>query len=366
MNGKERFLCALGLGVPDAVPTYVHAMNEASILRVGRLFTERLPELKPVAQMTAQERMQLAFALMQIHQELDIDGITAVPIDPEERIDDERFKDPWGVVRQRNPHGMAVPVGYPIASEQDLERYQRPHPDPTSSVFVAKLMKGRLGKDKALVFMAHGIFTKSWYLHGMQQTLIAFIRNPELVRRLARMATDHCCELIDLAAGAGVDVVIMDDDIADKNNPFISPKHYREIIWPFHREVVEHAKSLGLKIILHTDGNIWPLLEHFVEAGFDGINPLEPYAKMDLGEVKKAYGDRICLVGNIDCGELLCSGSVAEVEEAVEQAIAAASPNGGYILCDSNSIHPGVEPENFIAMMKAAKRFNPYAQETTS
>ncbi len=81
---------------------------------------------------------------------------------------------------------------------------------------------------------------------------------------------------------------------------------------------------------------------------------------MDLKSVKKHCGDEVCLLGNIDCIELLPSGTEAEVEEAVKQAIRDAAPGGGYILCSSNTIHPGCRPENYIAMVKATHKYGSY------
>ena len=91
--------------------------------------------------------------------------------------------------------------------------------------------------------------------------------------------------------------------------------------------------------------------------GVDGLNPLEPVAGMDLAKVKAACGDRVCLVGNIDCGELLCHGTVAQVESAVREAIEAGAPGGRYMLACSNSIHAGVKPENFAAQLAAGRKY---------
>ena len=81
----------------------------------------------------------------------------------------------------------------------------------------------------------------------------------------------------------------------------------------------------------------------------------------DLAEVKRQIGDRICLLGNIDCRELLPHGTPAEVDAAVGQAIEDAGEGGGLIICSSNSLHPGVDPENCIAMFEATKKYGVYA-----
>ncbi len=81
---------------------------------------------------------------------------------------------------------------------------------------------------------------------------------------------------------------------------------------------------------------------------------------MHLKEVKEYCGDRVCLLGNIDCIELLPNGSAEEVDAAVKQAIEDAGEGGGLIICSSNSLHPGVNPENCIAMFEATKKYGLY------
>jgi uroporphyrinogen decarboxylase len=112
--------------------------------------------------------------------------------------------------------------------------------------------------------------------------------------------------------------------------------------------------------IKHTDGCLWPILDDIVGAGIDALDPLEPIAGMDIGRVKALYGDRIAVVGNVDCGELLCRGTTDEVVAAVKETIAKASPGGGHVLASSNSIHPAVNPQNYRAMVEAAREFGRY------
>jgi uroporphyrinogen decarboxylase len=123
---------------------------------------------------------------------------------------------------------------------------------------------------------------------------------------------------------------------------------------------VDAVKSRGVPFIKHCDGYTWPILEQMVSTGVDCINPMEPAAGMDIGEVKKAFGDRVALMGNIDCSHLLSFGTPEEVREAVKECIRAASPGGGHILSSSNIIHDGVAPENFTAMLEAAREFGRY------
>jgi uroporphyrinogen decarboxylase len=98
-------------------------------------------------------------------------------------------------------------------------------------------------------------------------------------------------------------------------------------------------------------------MDILLESGYDGLNPLEPQADMHIKKVKDYCGDRICLLGNIDCIELLPNGTPEQVDEAVRQAIEDGAEGGGLIICSSNSLHPGVDPENCIAMFEATRKY---------
>ena len=114
-----------------------------------------------------------------------------------------------------------------------------------------------------------------------------------------------------------------------------------------------------MKIFKHSDGNMWPILDDHIEIGFDGYHPIQPDC-MSIAEVKKHVDGKICLIGNIDCRALLCDGSEEEVEATVKETIEIAAPGGGYMLMSSNSIHPGVRPENFMAMVRAGHKYGVY------
>jgi len=82
---------------------------------------------------------------------------------------------------------------------------------------------------------------------------------------------------------------------------------------------------------------------------------------MHSKKVEDYCGDRICLLGNIDCMDLLPAGPPEEVDAAVQQAIEDAGRGGGLIIRSSNSLHPGVDRENCIAMFEATKKYGVYA-----
>ena len=361
MNGRERIITALEIREADRVPLYIHGINEAPIIGIGKYITDGLPEPKEFFMMEAGEKLKLLDTLFLIHEKFEVDGFTAFEIGDTVNIDEAHVRDDFNVVYVRSPHGIPVPCGHPLKERSDLRGYRPPTPK-KEHLTLLNLAKNRFGESKALFWMMRGSFVKSWRLAGMENLMIKMFDDPKFVHEIATMVLEYNLGQLELVAGAGADVLIVEDDIADKNTTLISPAQFREFINPYNRRLVEAAHGKGMKVIRHSDGNLWPILDILVETGYDGLNPLEPQAGMDLKKVKDRYGDRLCLLGNIDCVDLLPGGTVEEVEEAVIKEIEDASAGGGLIICDSNSLHPGVKPENCIAMFEAVKKHGVYVK----
>ena len=360
MTGKERILTALNVAQPDRVPLYIHGVNEAPIIGIGRHLTDGLPQPKQFYEMNDAEKMKLVDTLFLIHEEFGVDGFTSFEIGHETEIDEKHVQDDWGIVYRRSPHGLPVAKGYPLSVKADLDQFQAPEPKP-EHLLLLELARDRFGGKIALFWLMRGAFVRSWRLMGMENLMVQLYADPEFVQRVAAMVTEYSLKQLDMLAEAGLDVLVVEDDIANTHAPLISPDHFKRYIHPFNRQLVDRAHDLGLKVVRHSDGNLWSLLDLLVATGYDGLNPLEPQAGMELKKVKQHWGDKICLLGNIDCMYLLPSGTTEQVEAAVKQAIEDAAAGGGYILCSSNSLHPAVDPENCIAMFEATKKYGAYS-----
>jgi uroporphyrinogen decarboxylase len=356
MTGKERILAALSIREPDRVPLYIHAINEGPIIGIGKHLTEGLPEPKDFVAMNDRERAKLVDTLFLIHEEFGVDGCTALEVGDQTPTDDEHVIDDFGVVYQRSPYGQPVAKGHPVQDAKDLDAYVPPEPK-REHLLLLDLARERFKGSKALFWMTRGTFVRSWRLAGMQNLMLKMFDDPDFVHRLAKLTLEYNLQLLDMVVDAGAEVLLVEDDIADKNFPLVSPKQFAEFINPYNRKLVDRAHERGLKVVRHSDGNLWSLMDILLESGYDGLNPLEPQAGMHLKKVKAYCGDRLCLLGNIDCIELLPNGTAAQVEQAVRQAIEDAAEGGGLIICSSNSLHPGVNPENCIAMFQATKKY---------
>ncbi|MFP4058269.1 MAG: uroporphyrinogen decarboxylase family protein [Candidatus Brocadiia bacterium] len=343
MTGQERFLAALRRQQPDRVPIWELIVNQPVIHALHG------PEVS-------------TFDFCDLE---DLDGVTVFENQRFEPLGPGLARDEWGIVWRTESPGIPYRVDGPIRSLADLDRYAPP--DPHADHRLADLAQAlrRFKGRRAIVFLSHDAFEFSHYLVGMDRLLMAYATEPELAHRLARIVTDYKRQVCQRAAAMGADVLLTGDDYANRKAPLMSPDHFRTFCLPYLGEMVETAHAAGKPFIKHTDGNIWPILPDMADAGIDAIDPLEPIAGMDIGEVKARYGHRIALCGNVDCGELLSRGTPHQVVEAVKETLAKASPGGGHVLASSNSIHPAVKPENYKAMVEAGRRFGSYPLDET-
>lgn len=337
MTGRERFLTALRRGQPDRVPIWELIINEPTLSALyGNIGYFALAE------------------------KLDLDAITVFEDHRREDLGGGYFRDEWGIVWGVEPCGVAYPAGHPLKSPEDLDSYKPPDPYADHRLKTVSEAVRRFKGEKAIVLCGHEAFEFSHYLIGLENLFAAYIENPEFAHRLARMIVDYKKAVLQRAINEGIDAVVCGDDYAYRTAPLMSPAFFEEFCVPYIKEMVDTAHQGGVPHIKHTDGNIWPILDMIVATGTDAIDPLEPIAGMDIGEVKAKYGDRVAVVGNVDCTEVLTHGTREEVIDAVKETIAKGSVGGGHVIASSNSIHPGVKPENYLAMVEAAKQFGQY------
>jgi uroporphyrinogen decarboxylase len=128
------------------------------------------------------------------------------------------------------------------------------------------------------------------------------------------------------------------------------------------KRIIGAYKDLGFLVIKHTDGYIMPLLDMYLDVGFDCLDPIDPTANMDLKYMKDTYGDKISLKGNVDCSTTLYSGTVDETIAETRHCLEVAMGKTGYICSSSNSIHSSVNPACYKAMIDTIEEFGRYEQ----
>lgn len=158
---------------------------------------------------------------------------------------------------------------------------------------------------------------------------------------------------------AGLDCVTHCTDYCFNAGPFLSPTMFAEFVTPYLQEIIGAQREMGLYVILHTDGNIMPIIDQLLSAHPHALHSLDPMAKVDIGEVKRLYGDEVCLCGNVNCA-ILHRETPRKVMLDTLRAIRDASLGGGHILCTSNVPFKGMPLENYLAMLYIRGRFARY------
>ena len=340
-------------------------MSMTSTDRVHAALTGTMPDRVPLVEMLVDPKVAAALVpqATDMAEAMDQLGLDCVPCSaafPPVTEDGEYFVDEWGVTYKRSIHVLSHPLKPALKGPDDLLTWTPPDPDAPHRLEAVRRNVARFKGQRAIFFHHRAAFMHSVYLLGMDRLLESFYTASDFVHDLMERVVTVNERVIRNAIRLGAEVICIADDYASNFAPMFSPAHFREFVLPRLQRIVDAVHDEGALAIKHSDGNLWPILEDIVNTGIDGLNPLEPVAGMDLGEVKAAYGDRVCLVGNIDCGELLCHGTTAQVEAAVQEAIRVAAPGGRYMLACSNSIHAGVDPENFRAMIAAGRKYGAY------
>lgn len=162
-----------------------------------------------------------------------------------------------------------------------------------------------------------------------------------------------------LARHGGLDGLALCSDYCFNSGPFLSPAQFAEFVTPYLTRLIQGYRDLGLYTIKHTDGNIMPILDQLVAANPHALHSLDPQGGVDIAEVKRLVGERICLIGNVDCG-LMDTGSEAEVTASAGYALRHGMPGGGYIFSTSNCVYTGMRLSRYEAILNVWRRQGNY------
>ncbi len=246
-----------------------------------------------------------------------------------------------------------------ITSREEFERFPWPDPD-RMDLSAFEQVKQYLPPGMKVVAYMGWIFTSVWTLMGMETFCFALYEQPDLIRRMYDRVWDiNSRVLLRILDYDVVGAVAHPDDLAYSEALMISPRHFREFVFPWYRWNCAMARQRGVINIYHSDGRLDPVLDDIIGCGFDALHPVEPKA-MNIEKLKARVGGRLCLIGNIDLGYTLTRGTPAEVEAEVKERIRVLAPGGGYCLGSSNSVTSYVPLWNYNAMREAAFKYGHY------
>lgn len=195
--------------------------------------------------------------------------------------------------------------------------------------------------------------------NGMYEFAYSIADDPEGMKERAGKMADDAIERNKALADSGIDCLILCSDYCYNTGPFVSPAMFREFIQPYLYKIIAEARKDGLYTIKHTDGNIMPILDQLVECKPHGLHSMDPMAGIDIREVKRLVGNKVCLCGNVHCAALQ-TGTEEEVIASAEYCLTHGKPGGGYIFCTSNIPFKGMSPDRYRKILDVWKRMRCY------
>lgn len=363
MTHRDRLLAALEHKKTDRVPYDLGSSNVSTIHK--RAYENLIEQLgiedKEIRMMD--KAQQLVIPCEELLRKLDIDTRGVFLSHPKENkstiISENEFIDVFGVTQTRPEEGLYFDVSNsPLANAETLEEvmeYKFPSVDDIASndgVYErAKYLHENT--DYAIVGnFGSSIFMKVQQIRGYSETLMDMAADEDIANYLLDKVLDLRIALVGKlidACGEYLDIIEMADDIAGQNAPIISVDMYREMIKPRTKKLISYIKSrCNAKVLYHSCGDVYTLIDEFIDAGIDILNPIQVSAgnMSDIKRLKEKYGDKISFWGGICSTNVLPVGNPVDVRKAVEKSIEILGEGGGYVLCGSHNIQPDVTPEN--------------------
>ena len=382
MTSRDRVLTTLNHEEPDRVPVIIGVSNATGIkMEVFRKYKDLLglqaedsylydwPELGTAAPDEA--------SMLRLRS--DVRGVldahpTKVLKRNQNREPGSPFIESWGIGQVEIEPGVWFPGVHPLReakSIEDLEEYIGwPDPDDRSRVAHVHTQAESRAREGEYAIMATPwlLFPleSAFGLHGMDAFMFNLGMDPEFARALLLKIAEYCKGLMAPfleELGDNVDIIKIGDDLGTQTSLLISPKMYREILKPIHADYIAFIKErTSAKVFFHTDGDVFPLIEDFIEIGVDILNPIQTSAgsMADLPGLKKRYGSEIVFCGAVDTHQILPHGTPEQVRQEVRRVIEILGPGGGYMVSSVHTIMNDVPPENIVAMVEAVEEFGNY------
>lgn len=371
MDHRERVLLALNHEEPDRVPTALWGSAYGLTDPLYFALVAHLGLGVPVAPFRRRRGHTVNYYDDRVLEALDVDvrhvwlGFTDLGGPPA-----EGGLDAWGVRWERRGLYLTA-TGHPLqdATVNDLE--QHPWPDAERLVRLeearerARFLKGRT--DFAVVGRAvdsYGFLERACLLRGTERFLMDLALNPAFARALIGKIAAVFQRLHALyldAVGPYLDVLELPGDDYAAQTPLISPRMFRDFFQQPWRDLVTLVRQAApqCRVLFHSDGRMEPFLGYLADVGVDAFHCLEPLPGVDMVQVKREFGGRLCFWGAIDIKEAL-RGDVSRVEEEVRERIRVLAPGGGYVLAPANHLQPDIPPENVVALFAAARQYGRY------
>lgn len=349
MNSRERVLTTLAGGQPDRVPVAL------SFYRI------ELEELAPPGALIPWD-VDVRFVQFQPSASEEEFGHFVEHITRDTRLGRAELLRTYAEWRYRPGQPDANPLAK-ATSPSDLEDFPWPeitaeHQGATLRQQVQALHQAGYAVGGGPPHLGGELFETAWRLRGLARFLLDLQDNPSLACALLDRLTDICRHNALLLAKAGVDILVLDDDVGMPETMIVSPKMWHTFLRPRMASIIEAARAIkpDLRVLYHSDGVIEPIVGGLIEIGVDALNPVQP-DRMDPREIKARYGDRLTLWGTVGVHTTFAHASPDQIQAEVRHRIETLGPRR-FVLCPAYDIdEPDTSWENVAAFLDAARRY---------
>lgn len=360
MNNLERMVKALSLEQPDRIPSFCQGMMGGFVKSTDEVYGDDIDDYLLAGQDWTIYKFY-GFSAAWVHST----PLSFKPLNLD--LNSVKLKEPdmsinrFGHIRQ----GTAYIDGY-LNSEEEWNRwidagYFDYEIDNEWIRLWEKAYKQALDKD--LVLIPVDVCWERIREAFSFGRLSNFMRKPEKRQFLQKLIDRNFAMMEETYKGiidAGFDIASVADDTAYKNRVMVDPKIWEEMVVPGYTRINDIIHKRGGHTFWHSDGYTEPYFNGLIKSGFNGIQSLEPMAGMDLAHLKQQYGSRVCLIGNMDCSQLLPFGTEDEIIAYVKKAIRDAGEGGGYIFSAATDLIDSVNPKNVMLALKTLEKYGKY------
>jgi hypothetical protein len=359
MNVKERILTVFRGEIPDRIPTFVQ-----QLLPEFREKAKKVVKLNPKLEVKA-GNFDFSYHIYFGFESGFSGGDSALLANYDDFIvrdlGDGKFLDFYGRIMRIQEYENIKNIWYlegTIKNENDWNNWKHLYPRNLSPSYFQDL-KQLFEKGESRGFLpipiCQGLFAKCTEIMTFERFSYYIMKKPEFVEKILDKLLECKINVIDQYSKNNISLVGVADDVALKNSTFISPKLYEKYFVPRLKILTDHIHSKKMFTFLHSDGDISPFIPLIINAGFDGVECLEVAAGVDIFNIKKKYGSKITLIGNLDASHLLTTGSVDEVKSQTKKLVSELKTGGRYIFAPCADIFKEVKIENLQAILPVLK-----------
>ena len=263
-------------------------------------------------------------------------------------------------IEPHNITGIKYPFYYDFddttaKKTEDAGKVDREHFFPSYLTRTIEYVVKKAGREYHVSSEVFSPFTQIMELLGYTDGLMALVTEPEKCEAILQNLAEGTADLALRQAGAGPDAVLVSSPFA--GGGFISREHYQQFVFPFEKYVIDQVhENTDLPIYVHTCGAIGDRVDLMAEAGYDGVDTMDPppLGNTDIAKVKQELGEKLFLKGNVDPVNIIRNGTPEMVYNKAVELIKSAGVGGGYILSSACSVAPQAPPENIRRLYQAA------------